>query len=285
MPRRPPSPLPLPGAALLLFALALLEVGNRLELFPGVGIAVLAGLSAAAVLLGLLRRSGGFAGRRRLATALAGSALVAFGCRAFLGIETSPGPGAAPAAIDRVDGWLAEVTREIGDAARLLARAPNIAAAVEGSDAGDPRTGAFRALSEWPLPGTAIGRAGATLYDRGLRPVAWSGRSPALEAALARFFPEGVRAEDCPRARRPALPLHRAGPEGLSGRGRLHPPFPGSGHGGAPGAGDPAALLRRAAAVRARDRGGPGSRNATAPGHRRSRRPRPTLRATGRTLP
>ena len=204
MPRRPLSPLPLPGAALLLFALALLEVGNRLELFPGVGIAVLAGLSAAAVLLGLLRRSGGLAGGRRLATALAGSALVAFGCRAFLGIETSPGPGAAPAAIDRVDGWLAEVTREIGDAARLLARAPNIAAAVEGSDAGDPRTGAFRALSEWPLPGTAIGRAGATLYDRGLRPVAWSGRSPALEAALARFFPEGVRAEDCPA---PAVPL------------------------------------------------------------------------------
>ncbi len=192
-----------------LFLAALLETGNRLALFPGPAIWLLAAGAAAAGALPFSRRTAAGPSERRIALALAGAALVAFGCRLSLGLEAASGPESAARAADRVDAWFAEVTRQIGDSAYLLARTPHIAAAVEGSDARDYRARAFAVLSEWPLatgidPAGGIGRAGATLYDRNLRPIAWSGGNPDLEGTLAGFFPEGVRAEDCPD---PAFPL------------------------------------------------------------------------------
>lgn len=210
------APLALPGVALLLFTAALLEAGSRYRLLPEEAAWGLSVVAAGVVAFALCRREPSANGERRLALLLAGAAVFGLGSRALLGLETASGPESAARAADRVDSWLSDRTREIGDAAYLLARTPHLAAAVEGSDAIDYRRQAFRVLSEWPLPTTGIGRAEATLYDRGLRPVAWSGAGPDLEGPLAEFFPDGVRLEDCPD---PAFPLFLYAERG--GRGYL----------------------------------------------------------------
>ena len=168
---------------------------------------LLAGTAAATVLVGGWRARGSRSGLRTAAWALPAAATIALACR--LPVERPPvaGPGAASAAAERADRWLSDRSREIADAARLLARAPKVAAAVEGSDAGAPVRDAHRALTALPLPSGPLGVSGATLYDRNLRPVVWSGANPDLEPALRVFFPDGVRAEDCPD---PASPLHFA---------------------------------------------------------------------------
>ncbi len=117
-------------------------------------------------------------------------------------------------AADRVDLWLADLTRQIGDAAYLIARMPAVTRAVEGSDAADYREQAFAALANWPLPQTGIGQSSTTLYDRGLSPVAWSGRNPGIASTLQDMFPEGIRAEDCPE---PYYPLFFYSEEGRRG--------------------------------------------------------------------
>lgn len=148
--------------------------------------------------------TGGIRFPRTAVLALPLAALAALVCR--LPIERAPtaGPGAAERAAERAGLWLSEKTREIGDAAYLLARAPRLAAAVEGSDLPELDEAAWRSLSAWPLPRGAAGRAEAALYDRRLRPVVWSGGGPDLAPLLERLFPEGVTEEDCPD---PAFPL------------------------------------------------------------------------------
>ena len=183
---------------------ALLDAGRRFEFLPAPAHWGLLGGAGLVLGLALHRRTPATHRSRRIVLVLSGAAFLAGGARLSLQRNVRAGPGSAARAAERVDQFLADLTRETGDAAYLIARAPNIAAAVEGSDASDTRAPAFRALSAWPLPATRIGPAGATLYDRGLRPVAWSDRSSDLEEALAEFFPEGVRGEDCPD---PAFPL------------------------------------------------------------------------------
>ena len=202
--RRLPAVFLLVPAAFLFFAAAFSDAAGRFGTLPDTAHAILAGGSALLLILVLARRSllGGDA--RRIVLALAVAALVALGCRIPLGRTLSAGPASAARAADRVDAFLADLTREVGDAAYLVARTAAVAAALEGSDAGDTEAGAFRALAEWSLPTTTIGRGGATLYDRQLRPLAWSGGNPDFEDALGEVFPDGVRAEDCPD---PAFPL------------------------------------------------------------------------------
>lgn len=141
---------------------------------------------------------------RSAVLALPLASLAALACRLPLERAPAAGPGAAERAADRAGLWLSEKTREIGDAAYLLARAPRLAAAVEGSDLPDLDGAAWRALSAWPLPRGAAGPAEAALYDRRLRPVVWSGGGPDLGPLLERLFPGGVTEDDCPD---PAVPL------------------------------------------------------------------------------
>lgn len=148
--------------------------------------------------------SGGLRFPRWAALALPLAALAALACRLPLERAPAAGPGAAERAAERAALWLSEKTREIGDAAYLLARAPRLAAAVEGSDLPDLDGAAWRALSAWPLPRGAAGPAEAALYDRRLRPVVWSGGGPDLDPLLERLFPGGVAEGDCPD---PAFPL------------------------------------------------------------------------------
>lgn len=165
----------------------------------------LAGTAAATALAAGWRARGSRPRLRAAAWALPAAATIALACR--LPIERQPvaGPGAAAAAAERADRWLSDRSRELADAARLLARAPKVAAAVEGSDAGDLAREAHRALTALPLPSGPLGVSGATLYDRDLRPVVWSGANPDLEPALRVFFPGGVRTENCPDAASPLL--------------------------------------------------------------------------------
>ena len=148
--------------------------------------------------------NGGLRFPRAAALALPLASLLALAGRLPLEQAPSAGPGAAERAAERAGLWLSEKTREIGDAAYLLARAPRLAAAVEGSDRPDLDGAAWRALSAWPLPRGAAGPAEAALYDRRLRPVVWSGGGPDLGPLLERLFPAGVAEEDCPD---PAVPL------------------------------------------------------------------------------
>lgn len=157
------------------------------------------GLLAAGALVAGWRR-----GWRLVALPLAAAALLAFAAPGLVGLEPGSGAGSAERAADRVDAWLADVTRRIGDAAWLLARTPNLAAAVEGSDARDFRSLAFEVLSGWPLPQSGLGPGGAALHDDRLRPVAWSPGATDLRGPLAEFFPEGANAAACPD---PAFPL------------------------------------------------------------------------------
>lgn len=148
--------------------------------------------------------NGGIRFPRTAALALPLASLAALACRLPLERAPTAGPGAAERAAERAGLWLSEKTREIGDAAYLLARAPRLAAAVEGSDLPDLDGAAWRALSAWPLPRGAAGPAEAALYDRRLEPVVWSGGGPDLGPLLERLFPEGVTEDDCPD---PTLPL------------------------------------------------------------------------------
>lgn len=200
---RPPPPLMI-GGAFALFAAALADAANRFAVLPDAAHALLAAGAALLLLVSLVRRDPLAPRSRRMVAIVAGAALLAFCCRIPLNRTITAGPESAARAADRVDGFLANLTREVGDAAYLVARIPAVAAALEGSDAGDTESRAFRALAEWPLPGTGIGDAGATLYDRQLRPVAWSGGNPDFEEALGALFPDGVREENCPD---PAFPL------------------------------------------------------------------------------
>ncbi len=214
MPRLPIPPRLLAGAALVLHWASLAAAGTRFEALPAAAHWVVLGIAAVVLALSLRRGASGARSLRGATVALAGASLLAAGLRISLA-RALPPPLQAPArAADRADGFLADLTREIGDAAYLLARIPALAAAVEGSDASDTRARAFRALSEWTLPGTGIARASATLYDAGLRPVAWSGAGPDLSAALAGAFPNGVRDEDCPD---PAFPLFLYAEDGRRG--------------------------------------------------------------------
>ena len=177
---------------------------------------ILAGTAAAVALAAAWRTRdtprGSRARLRTAAWALPAAATIALACR--LPIERQPvaGPGAAAAAAGRAGRWLSDRSREVADAARLLARTPKVAAAVEGSDAGGLNREAHRALSALPLPSGPLGVSGATLYDRDLRPVVWSGANPDLEPALRVFFPDGVRSEDCPDPASPLLFSFEQGP-------------------------------------------------------------------------
>ena len=197
-------PLLMVGGAFALFAAGLADAVNRFTALPGALHAILAAGAAVVVIVTLIRRDLLNSGTRQTVVIVAGAALLALGCRIPLSRTTTAGPESASRAADRVDRFLADLTREVGDAAYLVARTPEVAAALEGSDAGNTESEAFRALAEWVLPGTRIGYAGATLYDRQLRPVAWSGGNPDFEAALGEVFPDGVREERCPD---PAFPL------------------------------------------------------------------------------
>ena len=201
--RRLPPFLMVAGA-FALFAAGLADAANRFTALPGAVHAILAASAAVVVIVPLIRRDLLSSGTRRTVVIVAGAALLALGCRIPLSRTITAGPESAARAADRVDGFLADLTREVGDSAYLVARTPEVAAALEGSDAGDTESQAFRALAEWVLPGTGIGDAGATLYDRQLRPVAWSGGNPDFEASLGEVFPDGVREEHCPD---PAFPL------------------------------------------------------------------------------
>jgi len=197
-------PLLMVGGAFALFAAGLADAANRFAALPGAIHTALTAAGALLLVLALVRRDLLTPGSWRIVAILAGAALVAFSCRLPLYGTITAGPESASRAADRVDAFLADLTREVGDAAYLVARTAPVAAALEGSDAGGTESRAFRALSEWPLPGTAIGDGGATLYDRQLRPVAWSGGNPDLEEALSAVFPAGIREGRCPD---PAFPL------------------------------------------------------------------------------
>ena len=197
-------PLLAVGGAFALFAAGLADAANRFTALPGGLHAILTASAALVTIVLLIRRDLLTRDARRLVVILAATAFLALCCRLPLSRTMTAGPESASRAADRVDSFLAHLTREVGDAAYLVARVPAVAAALEGSDAGDTESRAFRALAEWPYPGTGIGNAGATLYDRQLRPVAWSGGNPDFEEALGAVFPDGVRAEHCPD---PAFPL------------------------------------------------------------------------------
>lgn len=197
-------PLLMVGGAFAVFAAGLADAANRFAIFPAAVHTALTAATALLLLLVLFRRDLLPSGSRQIALILAAAALVALSCRIPLGRTITAGPESASRAADRVDTFLADLTREVGDAAYLVARTAPVAAALEGSDAGGTESRAFRALSEWPLPGTGIGEGGATLYDRQLRPLAWSGGNPDFEEALSAVFPDGVREEHCPD---PAFPL------------------------------------------------------------------------------
>ena len=201
--RLPPTPLLL-GGAFVCFTAALADAVHRFALIPGAAHAVAFGGAALLLLLAAIRRNLISRDGRRIVVTLSGAALVALGCRFALAPEVAVSPESAARAADRVDAFLANLTREVGDAAYLVARTPAVAAALEGSDVGGTENRAFAALAAWQLPETEAGAGGATLYDRQLRPVAWSGGNPDLEEALAEVFSDGVRAEDCPD---PAFPL------------------------------------------------------------------------------
>ena len=201
--RVPPAPLLLTGA-FLCFTAALADAAHRFALLPGAAHAVVSSVAAVLVILVVVRRGLLSDDGRRIVVVLSAAALLALSCRIPLIPPISVNPESAIRAADRVDAFLANLTREVGDAAYLVARTPAVAAALEGSDAGDTESRAFRALADRQLPETNVGAGGATLYDRQLRPVAWSGGNPDLEEALAEVFPDGVRAEDCPD---PAFPL------------------------------------------------------------------------------
>ncbi len=185
---------------LLLYGIALVEVENRFQWLPQPAWLLAAGLALIAL---ATFRSRVFRRKFRWQGVLLVAVLAALSFRIPLerGV-TGESTGAARAA-DRVDAWLADLTQKIGDAARLMARTPTIAAAVEGSDALDYRGQAFATLVAWRLPDTGIGPSSATLHDRRLDPVAWSGNNPGIGAALREIFPEGIRDEDCPEPRQP----------------------------------------------------------------------------------
>ena len=197
-------PLVVAAGAFLFFAAALYDAAHRFGILPSAVHAVVIAGSGLLLLLVLVRRDFPGADWRWIVAALSGAALVALGCRIPLSRTITAGPESASRAADRVDAFLANLTREVGDAAYLVARTAPVAAALEGSDAGDREAQAFRALTAWALPQTVVGQGETTLYDRQLRPVAWSGGNPDFEDALAEAFPEGVRAENCPD---PAFPL------------------------------------------------------------------------------
>ncbi len=200
------------ASGLALYAVAVGEVQSRFAWLPPAGYAASGALLllAAAALVRYQRTD------RAAPAALLLAALAALGIGSALQRGVRGESTGANRAADRVDAWLADLSRQVGDAAYLIARTPAIAAAVEGSDARDTHGPAFAALSGWRLPDAGIGPATATLYDRGLEPVAWSGRNPHIDAALGEMFPEGVRAEDCPE---PYFPLFFFSEEG--GRGTL----------------------------------------------------------------
>ena len=191
-------PLLMVGGAFALFAAGLADAANRFTALPGSLHSLLTAAAALMVIAALVRRDSLTPRARRIVAIVAAAALFALCCRIPLSRTITSGPESASRAADRVDAFLADLTREVGDAAYLVARTPAVAAALEGSDAGDTEARAFRALAEWTLPGTGIGDGGATLYDRQLRPVAWSGGNPDFEETLAEAFPEGVREERCP---------------------------------------------------------------------------------------
>ena len=197
-------PLVVAVGAFLFFAAALYDVAHRFGMLPSAVHATLTVGSGLVLLAVLIRRDLLTPDGRWIVAALSGAALVALCCRIPLSRTITAGPESASRAADRVDAFLADLTREVGDAAYLVARTAPVGAALEGSDAGDREAQAFRALAAWALPDTMIGQGGATLYDRQLRPVAWSGGNPDFEDALGEAFPEGVRAENCPD---PAFPL------------------------------------------------------------------------------
>ncbi|MYF77301.1 MAG: hypothetical protein F4174_08240, partial [Acidobacteria bacterium] len=200
---RLPPPL-MVGSAFAVFAAGLADAANRFAVLPGAAHTTLLAATALLLLLAVIRRDLRPPGSRRIALILTGAALVALSCRLPLYRTITAGPESASRAAGRVDAFLADLTRDVGDAAYLVARTAPVAAALEGSDAGGTESRAFRALAESPLRGTVIGRGSATLYDRQLRPVAWSGSNPDFEEALSAVFPDGVREERCPD---PAFPL------------------------------------------------------------------------------
>ena len=197
-------PLVVAVGAFLFFAAALYDVAHRFGMLPSAVHATLTVGSGLVLLVVLIRRDLLPPDGRWIVAALSGAALVALCCRIPLSRTITAGPESASRAADRVDAFLADLTREVGDAAYLVARTAPVGAALEGSDAGDREAQAFRALAGWAFPDTIIGQGGATLYDRQLRPVAWSGGNPDFEDALAEALPGGVRAENCPD---PAFPL------------------------------------------------------------------------------
>lgn len=185
-----------PAVPHLLFFAAAWVVSTRFGVPPPIHWTLFAATALALGAALRARRSG--ARRGAAAWALPLAALLALACRLPLEWQPAAGPGAAAAAAERAGRWLADRSREVSDAAYLLARTPRVAAAVEGSDAGDRNREGYGALTALPLPSGPLGPAGATLYDREFRPVVWSGGNPDLESALRVFFPDGVRAEDCP---------------------------------------------------------------------------------------
>lgn len=196
-----------PGLGAGLFLVAAVDVSSGHEALPGGAVLPLLAAGVGLVALGSRRTASPRApGRpsRRHWLPLAAGAVLAFGFRVVLGGQPAVGPASAERAADRVDAWLADATRRAGDAAYLLARTPNLAAAVEGSDAEDFRSLAFDVLAAWPVPGTGLAPGGASLYDARLRPVAWSPGATDLEEPLAELFPDGLSAAHCPD---PAFPL------------------------------------------------------------------------------
>ena len=202
----------LPGVAVAVWFAAAADAATRFGLLPGWGAAVVLAAAIAAAAVGFQVRDR--IRRVRLAAVLflGLGAAASLAPRLVLPVHQASSPDSARRAAARVEVWLAERTRAIGDTAYLMARAPTLAAALEGSDAVDYRAQAFETLGSWPLPQTAIGPAGATIYDARLRPVAWSGRSADLGEALASLFPEGVRDEYCPDSATPLfLPAEAGG--------------------------------------------------------------------------
>ncbi len=215
----------------VLLLVAAVETSAARPALPPPALWALAALSAAALFVAWRSRA---RAHRAVVLPLAAAALVAFAAPGLVGLESGGGPRPAPTgrtgrenwpgataesaerAADRVDAWLSDVTRRIGDAAWLLARTPNLAAAVEGSDARDFRSLAFDVLATAPLPASGLGPGGATLHDDRLRPVAWSPGASDLGDALVEFFPGGANAADCPD---PAFPLFLHAE--LGGRGVL----------------------------------------------------------------
>ncbi len=205
------------AAAAALFLIAMIDVSTAFGALPMFARWSAVVACAGVLLLAWRRRasgSGKAAGPTGIVAPLAAAGLAAFVCGAAIATDPVAGPGSAARAAGRVDTWLADTTRRIGDAAYLLARTPNLAAAVEGSDARDFRSLAFEILAGWPLPGNEFGPGGATLHDDRLRPIAWSPGATDLGEALAEFFPDGVTPETCPD---PAFPLFLYSERGSGG--------------------------------------------------------------------